>query len=52
MAHRCGATEELIMTKAAREAKQQTTWVAHNNEFEDALNNFVDRTLEHRIFHR
>jgi len=38
------------MTKAAREAKQQTTWVAHNNEFEDALNNFVDRTLSHGTF--
>ena len=38
------------MIKAAREAKQQTTWVANNREFEDALNNFIDRTLENAEF--
>jgi (1->4)-alpha-D-glucan 1-alpha-D-glucosylmutase len=38
------------MTKAAREAKQQTTWVANNKEFEDALHSFVDRTLERGAF--
>ena len=38
------------MTKAAREAKQQTTWVANNKEFEDALHSFIDRTLERGAF--
>src|ERR1700722_4338556 len=38
------------MAKAAREAKLQTSWVANNKEFEDALNNFVDRTLEYGAF--
>jgi len=30
------------MQKAVREAKQQTTWVANNQPFESALNNFID----------
>ena len=30
------------MQKAMREAKQQTTWVANNKPFEDALNSFID----------
>jgi (1->4)-alpha-D-glucan 1-alpha-D-glucosylmutase len=38
------------MEKAMREAKQQTSWVAHNQEFEDALRSFIDRTLEHAPF--
>lgn len=38
------------MLKAAREAKLQTTWVANNKEFEDALMEFVARTLEHPPF--
>ncbi|MCU1223745.1 MAG: malto-oligosyltrehalose synthase [Edaphobacter sp.] len=33
------------MRKAAREAKQQTTWVANNKEFEEALDEFIARTL-------
>jgi (1->4)-alpha-D-glucan 1-alpha-D-glucosylmutase len=38
------------MQKAMREGKQQTSWVANNQEFEDALNSFIDRTLEHAPF--
>ena len=33
------------MQKAMREAKQQTTWVANNRDFEDALNGFIDSLL-------
>ena len=33
------------MQKAMREAKQQTTWVANNKEYEDALNGFIDAIL-------
>ena len=33
------------MEKAAREAKQHTSWTQQNKEFEDALKNFVERTL-------
>ena len=33
------------MQKATREAKQQTTWVANNKDFEDALNGFIDQLL-------
>ena len=40
------------MQKAMREAKQQTSWVANNKEFEDALNSFIDRTLASTDFHR
>ncbi|HTD96762.1 MAG TPA: hypothetical protein VK627_07520, partial [Edaphobacter sp.] len=38
------------MRKAAREAKQQTTWVANNKEFEDALDRFIAGTLTHPPF--
>ena len=38
------------MLKAAREAKMQTTWVANNKEFEDALMEFVALTMEHAPF--
>ncbi len=38
------------MQKAMREAKQQTSWVANNKEFEDALNGFIDSTLSDREF--
>ena len=38
------------MLKAVREAKQQTSWVANNKEFEDALNSFIERTLAHEPF--
>ncbi len=33
------------MEKAAREAKQQTSWTQQNKEFEDALNSFIDSIL-------
>jgi (1->4)-alpha-D-glucan 1-alpha-D-glucosylmutase len=33
------------MQKAMREAKQQTSWVANNKEYEDALNGFIDSIL-------
>ncbi len=38
------------MQKATREAKQQTTWMANNKEFEDALNSFIDATLANAEF--
>ncbi len=38
------------MEKAVREGKQQTTWVANNVEFEDAMRSFIERTLEHAPF--
>lgn len=33
------------MEKAAREAKQQTSWTQQNKEFEDALRAFIERLL-------
>jgi (1->4)-alpha-D-glucan 1-alpha-D-glucosylmutase len=41
---------QAYMVKAMREAKQQTTWVANNKEFESALNLFVEKTLNHAPF--
>jgi len=41
---------QAYMLKAVREAKLQTTWVANNKEFEDALMEFIARTLEHAPF--
>ena len=38
------------MLKAMREAKQQTTWVANNKEFEDALCGFLDAILADAAF--
>ncbi|MCU1320769.1 MAG: malto-oligosyltrehalose synthase [Acidobacteriaceae bacterium] len=38
------------MEKAMREAKQQTSWVANNKEFEDAMRSFIEKTLEHTAF--
>ncbi len=38
------------MQKATREAKQQTTWTANNQPFEDALNSFIDATLASTSF--
>ena len=38
------------MLKAVREAKQQTSWVANNKEFEDALQSFIEKTLAHQPF--
>ncbi len=43
---------QAYMLKAAREAKQQTSWTANNAEFEAALNLFVERTLTHAPFLR
>lgn len=40
------------MLKAAREAKQHTSWIANNLEFEAALNTFVEKTLAHAPFLR
>ena len=38
------------MQKAMREAKQQTSWVANNKDFEDALNRFIECILEDEVF--
>jgi (1->4)-alpha-D-glucan 1-alpha-D-glucosylmutase len=41
---------QAYMLKAVREAKQQTTWVANNKEFEDALSMFIECTLNYAPF--
>jgi (1->4)-alpha-D-glucan 1-alpha-D-glucosylmutase len=41
---------QAYMLKAVREAKQQTTWVANNKEFEDALRMFIECTLNYAPF--
>jgi (1->4)-alpha-D-glucan 1-alpha-D-glucosylmutase len=41
---------QAYMLKAVREAKQQTSWVANNKEFEDALNMFIELTLNYAPF--
>jgi (1->4)-alpha-D-glucan 1-alpha-D-glucosylmutase len=38
------------MQKAAREAKQQTSWTQQNKDFEDALKGFIDRAYESAEF--
>jgi (1->4)-alpha-D-glucan 1-alpha-D-glucosylmutase len=38
------------MMKAVHEAKQQTSWVVTNQPFEDAVNAFIDKILEHPPF--
>jgi (1->4)-alpha-D-glucan 1-alpha-D-glucosylmutase len=38
------------MLKAVREAKQQTTWVASNRPFEDALCKYVEGALSNTLF--
>lgn len=38
------------MEKAAREAKQMTSWTQQNKEFEDALRRFIERILESESF--
>jgi (1->4)-alpha-D-glucan 1-alpha-D-glucosylmutase len=38
------------MIKAMREAKQQTSWTQPNQEFEDALNRFIERILQSQEF--
>jgi (1->4)-alpha-D-glucan 1-alpha-D-glucosylmutase len=43
---------QAYMMKAVREAKLQTSWVANNKEFEDALMEFIAKTLEHSAFVR
>ena len=40
------------MLKAVREAKQQTTWVANNKQFEEALRMFIELTLNYAPFLR
>src|ERR1700723_3108992 len=46
------AKDRLIayMGKAAREAKQQTSWTQNNKQFEDALRGFIERILGSRPF--
>lgn len=41
---------QAYMTKATREAKEQTTWTQQNNEFEDALHGFIAQILKSREF--
>ncbi|HEU4634762.1 MAG TPA: malto-oligosyltrehalose synthase [Edaphobacter sp.] len=41
---------QAYMLKACREAKLQTSWVANNQEFEDALREFIAGTLEYQPF--
>jgi (1->4)-alpha-D-glucan 1-alpha-D-glucosylmutase len=41
---------QAYMLKAVREAKQQTSWVANNKEFEDALNKFIEYTMNYTPF--
>ena len=41
---------QAYMLKAVREAKQQTSWVANNKEFEDALSMFIECTLNYAPF--
>ena len=38
------------MQKAMREAKQQTSWVANDKDYEDALNHFIDCILADPAF--
>lgn len=43
---------QAYMLKAVREAKLETSWVANNKEFEDALMEFIAKTLEHAPFQK
>ncbi len=43
---------QAYMLKAVREAKQQTSWVANNKDFEDAMNTFIECTLKYAPFER
>ncbi|NYF88781.1 malto-oligosyltrehalose synthase [Tunturibacter empetritectus] len=43
---------QAYMLKAMREAKQQTTWVANNKEFEEALKLFIEFTYSYAPFQR
>ena len=41
---------QTYLLKAVREAKQQTSWVANNKEFEDALHKFIEYTMNYSPF--
>jgi (1->4)-alpha-D-glucan 1-alpha-D-glucosylmutase len=41
---------QAYMEKAMREAKEQTSWVANNKPYEDALRSFVERTMTDESF--
>ena len=41
---------QAYMLKATREAKQQTSWVANNKEFEDAMQKFIEYTMNYTPF--
>jgi (1->4)-alpha-D-glucan 1-alpha-D-glucosylmutase len=43
---------QAYMLKAVREAKQQTSWVANNKDFEEALRMFIELTLNYAPFMR
>lgn len=43
---------QAYMLKAVREAKMQSSWIANNKEFEDALMKFIALTFEHSPFVR
>jgi (1->4)-alpha-D-glucan 1-alpha-D-glucosylmutase len=43
---------QAYMLKAVREAKQQTSWVANNKEFEDSLKMFIELTMNYAPFLR
>jgi (1->4)-alpha-D-glucan 1-alpha-D-glucosylmutase len=43
---------QAYMLKAVREAKQQTSWVANNREFEESLRMFIELTLNYAPFLR
>ncbi len=38
------------MQKAAREAKQKTSWTHNDKKFEDALQNFIKQTFDNKTF--
>jgi (1->4)-alpha-D-glucan 1-alpha-D-glucosylmutase len=46
----CAQRLHIYMEKAAREAKQQTSWTQQNKEFEDALHAFIDHILGSQEF--
>lgn len=41
---------QTYMEKAMREAKQQTSWVANNKDYEDALRKFIDESMASQPF--
>jgi (1->4)-alpha-D-glucan 1-alpha-D-glucosylmutase len=46
----CAERLKSYVMKAVREGKQQTSWVANNQEFEDGLMNFINATLANGEF--